>query len=179
MMRFRWAMAGVGAFGVALMTLNAPAFHLGATDPETFACPANAKPANLNFTLKDMENKDVTLSTLKGKVILLDFWATWCGPCKIEIPWFAEFQQKYGKSGLQVVGVSIDDTLAKLKPFVAQMKMNYPVLQGLGHDDVQDAFGPMFGIPVTVIIARDGRICAKHVGLSSKALVEKQIKSLL
>jgi len=178
-MRFRWAMAAVAAFGLALMTLNAPAFHLDVTGPETSACPANAKPANLNFTLKDIENKDVTLSTLKGKVILLDFWATWCGPCKIEIPWFIEFQQKYGKSGLQVVGVSVDDTVAKLKLYVAQMKMNYLVLQGLGHDDLQDAFGPMFGIPVTAIISRDGKVCAKHTGLSSKEEFERQIKSLL
>jgi cytochrome c biogenesis protein CcmG/thiol:disulfide interchange protein DsbE len=179
MMRFRWAMAAVGAFGLALMTLNAPAFHLDAVDPETAACPANAKPANLNFTLKDIENKDVKLSTLKGKVILLDFWATWCGPCKIEIPWFIEFQQKYGASGLQVVGVSVDDTLEKLKPYVAQMKVNYLVLQGLGHDDMQDAFGPMFGLPMTVIISRDGKICAKHTGLSPREELEQQIKSLL
>ena len=89
-------------------------------------------------------------------------------PCKIEIPWFIEFQNKYGKDGLQVVGVSIDDTQAKLKPYVAQMKMNYPVLQGLDHDDIQDAYGPLFGIPVTVVISRDGKVCAKHVGLSSK-----------
>ena len=113
-----------------------------ATGAATSSCPANAKPANLNFTLKDVDNKDVKLASFKGKVILLDFWATWCGPCKIEIPWFIEFQQKYGKDGLQVVGVSVDDTLDKLKPYVAQMKMNYPVLQGLDHDDVQDAFGP-------------------------------------
>jgi len=179
MMRFRWVTAAVGAFGLALMTLQAPEFTLDAIAPETSACPANAKPANLNFTLKDMENKNVTLSAFKGKVILLDFWATWCGPCKIEIPWFAEFQQAYGKSGLQVIGVSVDDTLDKLKPYVAKMKMNYPVLQGLGHDDMQDAFGPMFGIPVTVIISRDGKICAKHTGLSSREELEKQIKSLL
>jgi thiol-disulfide isomerase/thioredoxin len=112
-------------------------------------------------------------------VILLDFWATWCGPCKIEIPWFVEFQNKYGKDGLQVVGVSIDDTVEKLKPYVANAKMNYIVLQGLDHDDVQDAFGPMFGIPVTAVISRDGRICAKHVGLSSKDAFEREIKSLL
>jgi thiol-disulfide isomerase/thioredoxin len=181
MMRFRWVIAAVGAFGLALMTLNAPEwpFHLDASGPDTFSCPANAKPANLNFTLKDIDNKDVTLSTLKGKVILLDFWATWCGPCKVEIPWFVEFQQKYGKSGLQVVGVSVDDTLAKLKPYVAQMKMNYIVLRGLNHDDMQDAFGPMFGIPVTAVISRDGRICAKHTGLTSKDAFEQQIKSLL
>ena len=143
------------------------------------ACPANAKPANLNFTLKDINNKDVKLASLKGKVVLLDFWATWCGPCKIEIPWFIEFQQKYGARGLQVVGISVDDTLNKLQPYVSQMKMNYTVLQGLDHDEVQDAFGPIFGIPVTVVISRDGKVCGKHTGLTSKDRFETEIKSLL
>jgi thiol-disulfide isomerase/thioredoxin len=111
--------------------------------------------------------------------VLLDFWATWCGPCKIEIPWFIEFQKKYGPAGLQVVGVSIDDTQAKLKPYVAQMKMNYPVLQGLDHDDVQDAYGPMLGIPVSVLISRDGRICGRHTGLAAKDEFEREIRALL
>src|SRR5215208_3150456 len=158
---FRWAAAAVSALALALLTLpvDLPFGHVDAA--ETFAggaCPAAAKPANLNFTLKDTSNKDVSLSAFKGKVILLDFWATWCGPCKIEIPWFIEFQDKYGKNGLQVIGVSVDDTLAKLKPYVAQMKMNYPVLQGLDHDDIQDAYGPLIGIPVTAIISRDGKV---------------------
>ena len=136
------------------------------------------KPAP-DFALKDADGKVVKLSDFKGKVVLLDFWATWCGPCKIEIPWFIEFQQKYGKQGLQVVGVSIDDTVDKLKPYVSQMKMNYMVLQGLDQDALQDAYGPMFGIPVTVLISRDGKMCNKHVGLSSKEAFEKEIKSLL
>ena len=143
------------------------------------SCPADAKKAKLEFTLKDLSNQDVKLSAFKGKVILLDFWATWCGPCKIEIPWFVEFQNKYGKNGLQVVGVSVDDTLDKLQPYVAKAKMNYIVLQGLDHDDLQDAFGPMFGIPITAVISRDGKVCAKHVGLSSKDAFENEIKSLL
>jgi hypothetical protein len=75
--------------------------------------------------------------------------------------------------------VSVDDTVDKLKPYVAEMKMNYPILQGLGHDDVQDAFGPIWGIPVTVVISRDGKICAKHTGMSSKESFENQIKALL
>jgi thiol-disulfide isomerase/thioredoxin len=180
-MKTRWAIATCSALALALLTLNADLwpFHLDAEGPATATCPANAKPANLNFTLKDMQNQEVKLASFRGKVILLDFWATWCGPCKIEIPWFVEFQNKYGKNGLQVVGVSIDDTLDKLRPFVAQFKMNYPVLQGLDHDDVQDAFGPIFGVPVTVVISRDGRICSKHVGLSSKPGFENQIKALL
>ncbi len=150
-----------------------------AAGPGATACPANAKPANFNFTLKDVENKPVKLTSLNGKVVLLDFWATWCGPCKIEIPWFIEFQNKYGAAGLQVVGVSVDDPLSKLKPYVAKMQMNYLVLQGLDHDDMQDAFGPLMGIPITVVISREGKICGKHVGLSSKDAFESEIKALL
>jgi thiol-disulfide isomerase/thioredoxin len=185
-MNIRWIIASAGALSLALLTLNADpdwTFHHAEASapgaPGNSACSATAKPANLNFTLKDTANQDVALSSLKGKVVLLDFWATWCGPCKIEIPWFIEFQQKYGKDGLQVVGVSVDDTLDRLKPYVAKMKMNYTVLQGLDHDDLQDAYGPLFGIPVTVLISRDGRMCTKHVGLSSKDAFEKEIKSLL
>ncbi len=187
-MRIRWAIAALGAVALAVLTLSVPlpwpwlsdraAAPAGPVAPGS-ACSANAKPANLDFTLKDMDGKDVKLSAYKGKVILLDFWATWCGPCKIEIPWFVEFQAKYGSQGLQTLGVSVDDTVEKLKPYVAQLKMNYPVLQGLGHDDVQDAYGPLWGIPVTVVISRDGRICTKHVGFSAKESFEKEIKALL
>lgn len=181
-MRMRWAIATVGALALSLLTLNVDlpwGLHFSAAAPETSACPPKAKPANLNFTLNDMSNEPVRLSDLKGKVILLDFWATWCGPCKIEIPWFAEFQTRYGPRGLQVVGISVDDTLDKLKPYVQEMKMNYPVLQGLHHDDILDAFGPMWGIPVTVVISRDGKVCGKHTGLSSKEAIEAEIKALL
>jgi cytochrome c biogenesis protein CcmG/thiol:disulfide interchange protein DsbE len=180
-MRIRWVIAGASALALALLTFPVPLpFGFDDVGAEgTQACAPNAKPANLNFTLKDVNNRDVALSSLKGKVILLDFWATWCAPCKIEIPWFIEFQNKYGKDGLQVVGVSVDDTLDKLKPFVAQMKMNYIVLQGLDHDDVQDAFGPIFGVPVTLVISRDAKICTRHTGLASKPTFESAIKALL
>jgi len=180
-MKIRWTLAAVSALSLALLTLNAdlPWTSHPLEAAAGGVCPANAKPANFNFTLKDVNNKDVKLTDLKGKVVLLDFWATWCGPCKLEIPWFIEFQNKYGAQGLQVVGVSVDDTLDKLKPYVRDMKMNYLVLQGLGHDDMQDAFGPMWGIPVTVVISRDGKVCAKHTGLSGKDSFEKEIKGLL
>jgi peroxiredoxin len=180
-MRLRWTLAVLGALALAVLTMSVPlpwTFHPAA--PQTgSACPANAKTAKLNFTLKDMTGADIRLSDFKGKVILLDFWATWCGPCKVEIPEFVELQNKYGKDGLQVIGVSVDDTLEKLTPFVRELKMNYPVLLGLGHDDVQDAYGPIFGIPVNVVISRDGKICAKHAGMSTKEQFEKEIKSLL
>jgi len=176
----RWTIAALSALALALLTLNSSElwdFSAHATGRD--ACPANAKTANLNFTLKDVNGKDVKLSSLKGKVILLDFWATWCEPCKVEIPWFAEFQTKYGSRGFQAVGISVDDTVEKLKPYVAKYKMNYPVLVGLNHDDVQNAYGPLWGIPVTTLISRDGKLCVKHSGLSSKQNFEKEIEALL
>jgi thiol-disulfide isomerase/thioredoxin len=179
-MRVRWIAATVAALALALLTLdNSALWFEGATLAAGGACPADAKRANLNFTLKDVQGKNIRLADYKGKVILLDFWATWCGPCKIEIPWFIEFQKTYGPQGLQVIGVSVDDTVEKLRPYVKEYKMNYPVLQGLHHDDIQDAYGPLWGIPVTAVISRDGKICAKHAGISSKENFEKEIKSLL
>jgi peroxiredoxin len=133
--------------------------------PVGAACAADAKKANLDFTLKDMDGHDLKLSDYRGKVILIDFWATWCGPCKYEIPGFVDLQAKYGAQGLQVLGVSVDDTVDKLKPFATQFKINYPVLQGLDREDFQTAYGPIWGIPVNVLISRDGRICARHTGL--------------
>src|SRR3954466_6762060 len=142
-MKMQWAIAALGALALALLTLSVPlplpwGSHYADADTTVAsgnACQANAKSANLDFTLKDVNGANVTLSDYKGKVILIDFWATWCGPCKVEIPWFVELQSKYGKDGLQALGVSVDDTVDKLKPYVAELKMNYPVLQGLGHDD--------------------------------------------
>jgi cytochrome c biogenesis protein CcmG/thiol:disulfide interchange protein DsbE len=182
-MTVRWTLAVASCLALALLTLDA--------DPwseivQGASCPANAKPANLALTLRDLDGKDVKLATLKGKVVVLDFWATWCGPCKVEIPWFTEFQTKYGKQGLQVVGVLAEDLASKAKPFVAQNKMNYLILDGtVGkgeqalRDDLDAAYGPMFGLPVTFIISRDGKACFKHVGLSKKDDFEAQIKSLL
>jgi peroxiredoxin len=183
-MQIRWAVATTGALVLAFLTLGTPlSVRVGWFAPEAEAvagaCDANAKPANLNFILKDMNNKDVKLADFKGKVIVLDFWATWCAPCKVEIPWFVALQNAYGKRGLQIIGVSVDDTLEQLKPFAERYQMNYPILQGLGRDDVQDAFGPIWGIPTTVVIGRDGRICKTHIGASTKEAFEQEIKSLL
>jgi thiol-disulfide isomerase/thioredoxin len=195
-MGIRWAIAVLGSVALAAVTLTSQMPWLGRTEPAmeqvtpavgegeggedtTLTCPADAKPANLDFTMKDSDNKDVALSSFRGKVIVLDFWATWCGPCKVEIPHFVEFQEKYGPRGLQIVGISVDDTPDLLAPYILDMKMNYPVLQGLHHDDVQDAFGPIVGIPVSVLISRDGKICATHTGLTGKDVFEREIKALL
>ena len=142
------------------------------------ACAADAKPANLDFTIQDMDGKDVKLSSFKGKVILLNFWATWCGPCKAEIPGFVELQEKY-KKDLVVIGYDVDDTAEKARPFVNEYKMNYPVLLGLGREDVQDAYGPIWGIPASFLISKDGKVCKRHMGIAPKETFENEIKALL
>jgi thiol-disulfide isomerase/thioredoxin len=139
---------------------------------------AAGKDAPLHYTLKDMNGVDVKLASFKGKIILLNFWATWCGPCRAEIPALIELQSRYADD-LVVLGFSVDDTVDKLKPYAAQYKINYPVLVGNGREDVQDAFGPLWGIPVSVIIGRDGRIAKKHSGIGTKEQFEQEIKALL
>ena len=184
-MKWRWMTATMAAFALAFLTFP-PLPALSGAMPWTAAeafdeavCDADAGPANLNFTLKDMHGGDVNLASLEGNVILLNFWATWCGPCKVEIPGFVELQDQYRDEGLVVLGLSVDDPVEKLKPFADEYKINYPLLVGLGRDDFQEAFGPLWGIPVTFYIARDGTLCKKHIGLATKEQVERDIKALL
>lgn len=139
---------------------------------------AAGKPARLDFTLKDQNGIDVRLESFRGKVILLNFWATWCGPCRVEIPYLIELQKQYADD-LVVLGVSVDDPAEKLTPYAAEMKINYPLLVGNGRQDFQDAYGPFWGIPVTVFVGRDGVIHKKHSGIASKEQFEHEITSLL
>jgi thiol-disulfide isomerase/thioredoxin len=147
---------------------------------ETAACMADAKPANWDFKLKDLEGKEVSLASFKdpNKVVLLNFWATWCGPCKAEIPGFVELQEKY-KDQLTIIGYSVDDTAELAKKYADQYKMNYPILLGEGREDVQDAYGPIWGIPASFIISKDGRVCRKHMGIAPKAVFEKEVVALM
>jgi len=118
-----------------------------------------------DFALKDGDGKTVHLSDYKGKVVLLDFWATWCAPCKIEIPWFMEFEQQYKDKGFAVLGVSMDeDGWTVVKPYLQQLKINYRIV--LGNDKVGDAYGGVDSLPTTLLIDRQGRVAATHVGLS-------------
>lgn len=131
-----------------------------------------------DFELKDANGKVVHLSDYKGKVVLLDFWATWCGPCGIEIPWFTDFQRKYKDRGFTVLGVSMDDGGWKdVKPFVAQNKINYQVV--LGDDKTSDMYGDVEALPTTFVIDRRGRIASIHVGLVDKKEFDDAIQKLL
>ena len=156
----------------------APAGFDAIEDDQGGACMANAKPANFNFKLKDLDGKEVELASFKGKVILLNFWATWCGPCKAEIPGFVELQAKY-RDQLTVIGYSVDDDAPKARAFAQEYKMNYPILLGEGREDVQDAYGPIWGIPASFLISKDGRVCKKHLGIAPKSVFEKEITALI
>jgi cytochrome c biogenesis protein CcmG/thiol:disulfide interchange protein DsbE len=130
------------------------------------------------FALKDANGKVVHLADYRGKVVLLDFWATWCGPCTVEIPWFTEFQRKYKDRGFEVLGVSMDeDGWKAITPFVTQRKVNYRIV--LGDDKTGDQYGGLEALPTTFVIDRDGRIAAVHVGLAGKKDFEDAIETLL
>jgi thiol-disulfide isomerase/thioredoxin len=152
--------------------------HGGEGEQAGGACMANAKPANFDFTMKDVDGNEVSLSAYKGKVVLLNFWATWCGPCKAEIPGFVELQEKY-RDQLVIVGYSVDDPAEKAKAFAAEYKMNYPILLGEGREDVQDSYGPIWGIPASFIISKDGKVCRRHMGIAPKAVFEKEVVALM
>src|SRR6266496_2880116 len=133
--------AGI-AMGTALALLmfaNQPSKSRAAEE----VCEGNAKVADLNFTVRDINGKDVTLSAFKGNVILLDFWATWCPPCKKEIPGFVGLYNSYKSRGFVVLGVSVDEAPSDVKKFAKQFKMNYPILLGHDRDDLKNAYAPM------------------------------------
>jgi len=136
------------------------------------------KPATLNFSFRDVNGKKVSLSDFKGKVIILDFWATWCVPCKAEIPGFIDLQKKYGAQGLQIIGLSVDDPPTTAKTYVEQMKMNYPVLLAEGKEEILKAYDPIPSIPVSIIIDRHGRIVTRHLGIAAMDVFEKEISGL-
>ena len=127
--------------------------------------PENDRKTAPEFTLKDSNGQTVHLADYKGKVVLLDFWATWCGPCKIEIPWFMEFEQQFKDRGFAVLGVSMDeDGWDAVKPYMEDLKINYRIL--LGNEQVSDIYGGVESLPTTLLIDRQGKIASVHIGLS-------------
>lgn len=135
------------------------------------------KPAP-DFTLNDASGKTVTLSGFRGKVVLLNFWATWCAPCKAEIPSFIELQQTYGGRGFVALGVSMDeDGWRSVKPYMEAHRINYPVV--VGNEQISRLYGGLDSIPTTFIIDKSGRIAAIHLGLCSRSEYEADIKAVL
>ncbi len=131
-----------------------------------------------DFDLKSLDGKKVKLSDFRGKAVLLNFWATWCGPCKIEMPWFVELQKQYGPDGLQIVGVAMDDSSDEdIAKFTKEMGVNYPVL--LGTEAVGESYGGVSVLPTTFFVDRDGKVVAREFGLQSRSVFVDHIKESL
>jgi len=131
-----------------------------------------------DFSLESLDGKSVRLSDLRGKAVLLNFWATWCGPCKIEMPWFVELQNQYGAQGLQIVGVAMDDASKEdIAKFAKSMGVNYPIL--IGKESIGDQYGGIPALPESFFIGRDGKMVDKIIGLKGKGEIEDAIKKAL
>jgi cytochrome c biogenesis protein CcmG/thiol:disulfide interchange protein DsbE len=143
--------------------------------------------AEPELTLKDLDGKDVSLSEYKGKVVLVNFWATWCEPCRVEIPWLIAMQQKYGPKGFVLIGIALDEEgKSVVAPFVAKerfdvdgqkLPMSYKIL--IGNDDAADKFGGLFGYPTSILISRDGKQIKRVTGMISEDEMNKAIESQL
>jgi len=135
------------------------------------------KPAP-EFALKDADGRMVRLSDYRGKVVLLNFWATWCGPCRMEVPWLIEMQRDNKDRGFEVLAVSMDDNgWEDVKPFLAEMKINYRVM--IGNDETAQNYGGVESLPTTFLIDRDGKVAVVHVGLTSKKDIQDGVDQLL
>ena len=183
----RWILAVLAGLAVAIFAMpwlrggaEPDATSASAVDPDRAAvCVSKTGAAKLNFTLKDMNGARVHLADFKGRVILLNYWATWCGPCKVEIPDLVALQEQYKDKGFVVLGVSQDDDPETLRSFAGTFKMNYPILVGRDLPEVLDAQGPLWGLPTSYLIGRDGTICTRHLGPATKEEFEREIKALL
>jgi peroxiredoxin len=166
--------------GIIMAMLTACSGSKAQSDSARASAKAHTdRKAAPDFTLTDSDGAKVKLADYRGKVVLLNFWATWCGPCQLEIPWFKEFEQQYKSKGFEVLGVSMDeDGWSAVKPYMTDHKLNYRIL--LGDDSVSQLYGGLDALPTTFIIDRDGRFAfPPHVGLVGKNEYSSEIESIL
>ena len=171
--------AQIRLMGAATLVLLLSGFYRLPNHPGTSNIPQPSKerkPAP-DFALQESSGKTISLKDYKGKVILLNFWATWCHGCKQEIPWYMEFAAKYAKAGLIVIGASMDDDGWKsVKPFIEEKKLNYTIV--VGNENLANKYG-LDSMPLSVLIDRSGRIADSHSGVVDKDSWEREIQKLL
>jgi thiol-disulfide isomerase/thioredoxin len=130
-----------------------------------------------DIPMQQLDGAPLRLSDYRGKVILLDFWATWCTPCREEIPRFVQWQTAYGVHGLQVIGVAMDDNALDAQKFRREFNINYPIVAGSAK--LADGFGGIFGLPANLVIARDGTVFSRHIGSVDLSLLERELTAQL
>jgi peroxiredoxin len=135
------------------------------------------QPLAPDFCLPQLTGEQLHLSGYRGKVVLLDFWATWCDPCREEVPHFVELQSKYRDRGLQIIGISMDDDSGPVRDFYQRFNMNYPVV--MGNAATGELYGGVLGLPIAFLIDRDGRIYSKHIGATDISALDREITTLL
>ena len=155
------------------MTSAPPAVAQGA---KTTAAPAAGRLAP-DFTRKTLDGKPLHLASYRGKVVLLNFWATWCGPCMAEMPKFSAWQTKYGAQGLQVLGISMDDDQAPVTKVNRKLQLSYPV--AMGDEHLGEQYGGVLGLPISYLIGRDGKVIERYQGQTNLDQMEKQITAAL
>lgn len=153
-------------------------FKLARHSPHGAASTAQTNGIAPDFALQSLDGKTIRLSDYRGKPVVLNFWATWCGPCKIEMPWFVDLQKQYGPAGVQFLGVAMDDASTKdIAEFAQSMNVNYPIL--IGKEAVGDAYGGVQFLPETFYVDRNGKIVDKAFGLKGRGEIEDDIKKIV
>jgi len=139
---------------------------------------AAVERANLAFTLKDMHGQDVSLASFAGKPLVINLWATWCAPCRLETPQLVDLYARFKERGVTIVGVSADDTPEAVRSFAEEFKVDYPMLVGLNEDDFLAAMGYDGSLPMTVFIRADGTVAHRMIGIATTSAWERHLLSL-
>jgi thiol-disulfide isomerase/thioredoxin len=173
----QWLLAGLVAAAIAGWPLACANDHRGTASNATPQPGAKVEHAKLDYVLKDMNGQQVKLADYKGKPLLINFWATYCIPCKAEIPTLIALQEKY-KDQLAILGISVGDTPPELQAFAKEYKINYPVLVSLDQDEMLEAYEASFQIPISWFVKKDGTVYLKKMGSESPEWFDAQVRAL-